>query len=329
MDLGGHRPGSFRPSPVTRPPPIGRSQSSSELHCNWNGTPCGDKKRPISPLAITAVKRFSFEGIDKRQDFCASTENPRAGTTTAEAEAVKSLTIVSQSPQAVISETRSTGKAPTIIRRDNIDGCESEKEISGIGERTNMGFSSDEDEDIIHLKSVNKMDENLEKPSIFNHEKEDVMISSQNVIPKIVCQDRLFSSEPKDQSISDPKSNSYCESSDESVQNRFGVETSRVVLDENDNLQSTVILLNPLVANDFDTNQEFPAEIKNFSGQTEEKVELSDSKTLDSPVHEANPTRTQKASCDRSAKDFPAYMRKVQRKKEKKKNDKIEKIFFV
>ena len=84
-----------------------------------------------------------------------------------------------------------------------------------------------------------------------------------------------------------------------------------------------------LVANDFDTNQEFPAEIKNFLGQTEEKVELSDSKTLDSPVHKVNPTRTQKASCDRSAKDFPAYMRKVQRKKEKKKNDKIEKIFFV
>ena len=329
MDLGGRRPGSFRPSPVTRPPPIGRSQSSSELHCNWNGTPCGDKKRPISPFATTAMKRFSFEGIDKRQDFCASTENPRAGTTTAEAEAVKSLTIVSESPQAVISETRSTGKAPSIIRRDNIDGCKSEKETSGIGKGANMGFSSDEDEDIIHLKSVNKMDENLEKSSIFNHEKEDVMISSQNAIPMIVRQDRLFSSEPKDQSISDPKSNSYCESSDESVQNGFGVETSRLVLDENDNLQSTVILLNPLVADDFDTNQEFPAEIKNFSGQTEEKVELSDSKTLDSSVHEANPTRTQKASYDRSAKDFPAYMRKVQRKKEKKKNDKIEKIFFV
>ena len=267
MDLGGRRPGSFRPSSVSRPPPIGRSQSSSELHCNWNGTPCGDKKRPISPLAITAVKRFSFEGIDKRQDFCASTENPRAGTMTAEAEAVKSLTIVSESPQAVISETRSTGKAPSIIRRDNIDGCESKKEISGIGERTNVGFSSDEDEDIIHLKSVNKMDENFEKPCIFNHEK-DVVMSSQNAIPKIVRQDRLFSSEPKDQSISDPKSNSYRETSDESVQNLFGVETSRVVLDENDNLQSTVILQNPLVANDFDTNQEFPAEIKNFSGQT-------------------------------------------------------------
>ena len=132
-------------------------------------------------------------------------------------------------------------------------------------------------------------------------------------------QDRLFSSEPKNDNISDPKSNSYRESSDESVQNIFGVGTSRVVLDENDNLQSTVILQNPLVANDFDTNQEFPAEIKNFLGQTEEKVELSDSKTLDSPVHKVNPTRTQKASCDRSANDFPAYMRKCKERRRKRK----------
>ena len=71
--------------------------------------PIGDKKRPISPLAIIAVKRFSFESIDKRQDFYAS-KNPRAGTTLTEAEADKSLTIVSESLQVVISETRSTGK---------------------------------------------------------------------------------------------------------------------------------------------------------------------------------------------------------------------------
>ena len=97
------------------------------------------------------------------------------------------------------------------------------------------------------------MDEHIEKPSIFNHEKEDAMISSRNTTPKVMRQDRPFSSEPKDQSVSDPKSNSYCESSDEGVQNRFGVETSRVVLDENDNWQNgKVILQNPLVANDFD-----------------------------------------------------------------------------
>ena len=85
--------------------------------------PIGDKKRPISPLAIIAVKRFSFEGIDKRQDFCAS-KNPRAGTTPAEVEADKSLTIVSESLQA---KPEAREKTPSIIWSDNIDGCEPEK----------------------------------------------------------------------------------------------------------------------------------------------------------------------------------------------------------
>ena len=125
------------------------------------------------------MRRFSFGGIDKRQDFWASTENPRVGTTQAEAEVDESLTIVSESLQVVISETRSTGKTPSIIRRDNIDGCESNKEISDIGERTNVRFSGDEDKKIIiNLRSVNAMDEHIEKLSILSPEKEDAMISS-------------------------------------------------------------------------------------------------------------------------------------------------------
>ena len=49
-----------------------------------------------------------------------------------------------------------------------------------------MGFSTDEDKDINHLRSVNKMDEHIEKPSIFNHEKEDAMISSRNALGSAV-----------------------------------------------------------------------------------------------------------------------------------------------
>ena len=124
------------------------------------------------------MRRFSFGGIDKRQDLWASTENPRVGTTQTEPEADESLTIVSESLQVVISETRSTGKTPSIIRRDNIDGCESNKEISDIGERTNVRFSGDEDENIINLRSVNAMDEHIEKLSILSPEKEGAMISS-------------------------------------------------------------------------------------------------------------------------------------------------------
>ncbi|RMX46503.1 hypothetical protein pdam_00023269 [Pocillopora damicornis] len=103
VDLGGGTPDHL--------PWVAPSPRPSCTATGMERNPIGDKKRPISPLAIIAVKRFSFEGIDKRQDFCAS-KNPRAGTTPAEAEAEadKSLTIVSESLQVVISETRSTGK---------------------------------------------------------------------------------------------------------------------------------------------------------------------------------------------------------------------------
>ena len=55
-----------------------------------------------------------------------------------------------------------------------------------------MTFSVDEDEDIIHLKSVDGMNEHIEKPTILNHEKEDATISSQNGTPKIVRPDWLL-----------------------------------------------------------------------------------------------------------------------------------------
>ena len=69
-----------------------------------------------------------------------------------------------------------------------------------------MTFSVDEDEDIIHLKSVDGMNEHIEKPTILNHEKEDAMISSQNGTPKIVRPDWLLR---QNQSTSDPKSNFF------------------------------------------------------------------------------------------------------------------------
>lgn len=42
--------------------------------------------------------------------------------------------------------------SPGTIRRDNIDGCESEKETFDIGERTNAGFSGDEEEGMCDIK---------------------------------------------------------------------------------------------------------------------------------------------------------------------------------
>ena len=76
-----------------------------------------------------------------------------------------------------------------------------EKFLTSAKEPILADFSGDEDEayDIIHLKSVNKMDEYIEKPTVLNHGKKDAMTSSQNGTPKVVRQDRLFSSEPKNE----------------------------------------------------------------------------------------------------------------------------------
>ena len=43
------------------------------------------------------------------------------------------------------------------------------------------------------------MDEYIEKPTVLNQGKKDAMTSSQNGTPKVVRQDRLFSSEPKNE----------------------------------------------------------------------------------------------------------------------------------
>ena len=197
------------------------------------------------------MKRFSFEGIDKRQDFCAS-KNPRAGTTPAEAEADKSLTIVSESLQVVISETRSTGKTPSIIWSDNIDGCEPEK--------TFLTFSVDEDEDIIHLKSVDGMNEHIEKLTILNHEKEDAMISSQNGTPKVVRQGWLLRQNRKTKALPIQSRIFFVNRQTKVFKIFWVLRFLEKYSMKKTILQSIVILQTPLAAND--TNQEFLAEIQ-------------------------------------------------------------------
>lgn len=331
MDLGAGRTGSFRPS-SSRPPPVGRSQSSSDLQFNRNGTGCGDKKRTISPLAIHAVKRFSFDSMDKRQHFYAM-KDPKAEIALTITEADKSRR--SESPQAGINETGYTGKSPSAIRRDNIDGCESEKEISDIGERTNAGFSGDEDEEFIHIKSGGPKEEPIVigLRSVLNHVDEDSMISSQNVTPWIVdssapCQDRL-SSDKQNDTVCDSNSDSIPESTRENVQNPMNIETTKALLDQNDNFQSAEMVQSKLSINRFEINDQFPEETGEFARQNEEKMELPESRTLDSTVHDADSAGAENASSDKIAGDFPAYKKKEQRKKEKRRNDRIEKTFFV
>ena len=88
------------------------------------------------------------------------------------------------------------------------------EDISDIGEITSAGFSVDEDEDIIHLKSVDGMNEHIEKPTILNHEKEDAMISSQNGTPKVVRQGWLLRQNRKTKALPIQSRIFFCEPSD-------------------------------------------------------------------------------------------------------------------
>lgn len=100
----------------------------------------------ISPLAKEAVKRFSFDGVDKRQNFYAKESRPGIALMVTDTD----MPSRPESPQAEINKS-GYPTSPSTIRIDNIDGCESEREISDIGERTNAGFSGDEDECPIKL----------------------------------------------------------------------------------------------------------------------------------------------------------------------------------
>lgn len=141
VDLGGRRHGSFNPSSLSRPPPIGRSQSSSDLHINRIGSSPTEKKTTISPLAKEEAKRFSFDSVSKKQNF--SAKDSRTGIALMVTDADKDSAKRPESPQTEIHDGECV--SPSTVRRDNIDGCESEKEISDVGERSNAGFSGDDE----------------------------------------------------------------------------------------------------------------------------------------------------------------------------------------
>ena len=143
VDLGGRRPGSLKQSPLCRPPPIGRSQSSTDLKCYRNSWSSLDKKATISPLAKDDTKRFSFEDAGRKQKLCSkdSRTDIQVTVTDTEKSPVQSQTAHAQS----MVRQELDGASPNTVRRDNIDGCESEKESFDIKGTTNVGFSEEED----------------------------------------------------------------------------------------------------------------------------------------------------------------------------------------
>ena len=143
VDLGGRRPGSLKQSPLCRPPPIGRSQSSTDLKCYRNSWSSLDKKATISPLAKDDTKRLSFEDAGRKQKLCSKDSKTDIQVTVTDTEKSAKQSQTAHAQSKVRQEL--DGASPNTVRRDNIDGCESEKENFDIKGTTNVGFSDEED----------------------------------------------------------------------------------------------------------------------------------------------------------------------------------------
>ena len=297
--------------------------------------------------------------------------------------------------------------SPGTIRRDNIDGCESEKDSSDIGERTNAGFSGDEDEGMCDIKSgdpledltftlncsSNKVktakdsqigdttsnvmantnictlpdaneelesnnnaridpngnlalnvesvngplgtedkfqsvseqlgttaDQHIGGPTISDH-KDKLRIDTTSI-----CRDQ-FPAEKQDDTAAVPKSDSVLESTTEGDIPLKNLAFNGV-LDDNDNFSCPEgVEEGSLATRNSEINHSLD-ETEAVASQDEEKMNSSD-RTLDSVVHDAGVEAKELVFNEESAKDAPAYKKKLQRKKDKKKNERIEKTFFV
>ena len=394
VDLGARRPSSFGASSINRPPPVGRSQSSSELQLNRNGSGSAEKKRTISPLTKEA-KRFSFDSVGNKQNFC--TKDSGVALLVSDASPLTPRRKSNESEPAI---------SPGTIRRDNIDGCESEKDSSDIGERTNAGFSGDEDEDTCIFKSGNQMEDlkfalnysankaETAKDSQISDPTNEVMFST-NISASPDAKEELKSNENDatmdpnsdlalnmksvngplgtktqgaskqlgatvDQHMTDPTTSDHNGTLEidtpVTCRETFSVakqdDTATVL--KSDSLHETTTKGDEIPLRNFafnsmlDDNDNFPSpereEESSFSegkseinhsleetgavaSQDEEKMNSLD-RTLDLVVHDASNEAKALVLNEESAKDVPAYKKKLQRKKDKK-NDRIEKTFFV
>lgn len=137
VDLCGRRQWSSGPPSRSRPPPIGRSQSSHDLKTHISVSSPTEKTPTISPLARNEAKRFTFNGTNKKQNFHPRQPRTRTKFTITDGQSEETDQWPG-SPQTEVSDSGCV--SPSTTRRDNIDGCESDSV-----QRINSAFS-DEDE---------------------------------------------------------------------------------------------------------------------------------------------------------------------------------------
>ena len=334
--------------------------------------------------------------MGKKQNFCAKESGTEIALLVSDASPL--------TPRRLLNESE-PANSPGTIRRDNIDGCESEKDSSDIGERTNAGFSGDEDEDTCVFKSEDHTTKDLNfvlypssknsqtcdpannvmfntnictspdaKEELESNESDATMdpngnlalnlksvngplgtkslgtsdhlgatvdqhikgptpgptVSDHNDTPEIgtpvIGRDHF--SVPKQDDATVLRSDPILEPTPEGIEIPLKNLTFNTVLDDNDNFPNPKGLEKSNLAGKNSEMNHFLEETGAIASQDEENINLSD-RTLDAVVHDASVEAKVLVFNEESAKDAPAYKTKLQRKKDKKKNDRIEKTFFV
>ena len=306
-----------------------------------------------------------------KQNLCARESGAEIALLVSEASPLTPRRELNESEQA---------NSPGTIRRDNIDGCESEKDSSDIGERTNAGFSGDEDEDTCVFKVETAKGSQIGDPTnnaMFNtnlcetpdakeelesyendtttDQNGDLALNLKSVngplgaksqdasdhLRVTVYQGPIVNDHNDTAEIGAPvigrdhfsvpnqddatvlRSDPILEPTTEGIEIPLKNLSLNVVLDDNENFTNPKgVEESNLADRNSEENHSMPAL------QGEEKIILSD-RTLDSVVHDPGIEAKSLVFNEESAEDAPAYKKKLQRKKDKKKNDKIEKTFFV
>ena len=332
--------------------------------------------------------------MGKKQNFCAKESGTEIALLVSDASPL--------TPRRPLNESE-PANSPGTIRRDNIDGCESEKDSSDIAERTNAGFSGDEDEDTCVFKSEDHTTNDLNfalypssknsqtcdpannvmfntnlctspdaKEELESNESDATMdpngnlalnlksvngplgtkslgasdhlgatvdqhikgptpgptVSDLNDTPEIGTPviGRNHFSVPKQDDATVLRSHPILELTTEGIE--IPLKTFNTVLDDNDNFPNLKGLGKSNLAGKKSKMNHFLEETGAIASQDEGNINLSD-RTLDAVVHDVSVGAKMLVFNEESAKDAPAYKTKLQRKKDKKKNDRIEKTFFV
>ena len=340
----------------------------------------------ISPLAREEAKRFSFDSVSKKQNFGA--KDSRTGIALIVTDTGKDDEF---SPKTEGTESGST--SPTTIRRDNIDGCESD-----VGERVNAGFS-DEDEGVedpfTDTQNSNFSDKyTAEESRIKNYKNEIVQVRPsqgakeqlQGIVNHAVNPDLSWTivtiHEPV-RSTNDPKEEALGDSVPhgtlfgQGTSKQLGASVARDMADSsisglNDtqriqkptyqNEYSSASLPKPasapkpakltigstteaipssLIITNFDTVIDQNSNLRNNDKVNENKLAVNSSEDNSSSDEAGAIARrgqaldwtlgsdTHVVGVEVQARDEPAYKKKTKKKKEKAKNGKIEKTFFV